>query len=322
MLSKERVDIALSLGFPDKVPMGEILISDGLIASILGRTGTKELKLQDKYRVIKLLKNDLICLPYVAAISKASNDVNLKCNINDIDLNSIFPAICDYEVQDTKFWSESTDLFVFLLIDGGFGLGVSLFGFFEFLTSIVKDSVIISTYEEKTCVLLKDVIKQAKVLGANGLILADDIAYDRGLFLSIKEIKQFLLPIWKFVNIEAQKVGLRVVFHSDGNIIDIIPLLIEAGFAGVHSLQPSAGMDIGFVKKTYGRELCLMGNFDLSWLGGKQTKAEVRRKVKETMIAAASGGGFIFGTCAGLMKGLSIENIFEMYTVAEEFGSY
>ena len=42
--------------------------------------------------------------------------------------------------------------------------------------------------------------------------------------------------------------NVPVFLHSDGNVNAVLEKVTEAGFDGIQSLQPSAGMDIGEVK--------------------------------------------------------------------------
>ncbi len=45
-----------------------------------------------------------------------------------------------------------------------------------------------------------------------------------------------------------EAVGVPMIWHSDGNIESLLPMAVEAGFVGVHGLDPTAGMDLAKVK--------------------------------------------------------------------------
>ncbi|KJR46400.1 hypothetical protein UF75_3212 [Desulfosporosinus sp. I2] len=61
MLPKERVSIALNLSQPDKVPKGELVITDGFIKSMLGKS---VITLEDRAHTLQILGQDLVCLHY------------------------------------------------------------------------------------------------------------------------------------------------------------------------------------------------------------------------------------------------------------------
>ena len=61
-----------------------------------------------------------------------------------------------------------------------------------------------------------------------------------------------------------KKKGVPVLLHSDGNIRGIMEDIIDAGFDGIQSIEPAAGMRIDEIKVKYGDQLVLMGNIDIS----------------------------------------------------------
>ncbi len=57
----------------------------------------------------------------------------------------------------------------------------------------------------------------------------------------------------------AHRFDIKFIKHTDGNVLPLLPDMAEI-VDGVHSLDPSAGVDIGKVKEEYGDSLVLMGN--------------------------------------------------------------
>jgi uroporphyrinogen decarboxylase len=254
-------------------------------------------------QVVQALDLDLICLPLGVVATGALSPPD------------------SFHLPEATFWTTQTDLFVFALIDGPFSLGVSALGFAEFLTLLARDRPAAARFLASATERGRVLIRAAARLGLHGIVLADDVAYDRGLFISPGLLRDLVAPTWRLLAGEAAGLGLKTVFHSDGYVMDIIPGLIEAGFAGVHSLQASSGMDIGRVKERYGRDICLWGNLDLDLLT-RGTPLEVRRVAMETIRAAAPGGGYLFGSSGGLVEGLSVDNVVEACRVARETGVY
>ncbi|MBT3274492.1 MAG: hypothetical protein HN368_15150, partial [Spirochaetales bacterium] len=169
-------------------------------------------------------------------------------------------------------------------------------------------------------------IEKAKLFldsGADAILIADDIAFNTGVFLPPKIMREIIYPRYKEMIREIKRYrDVAVFLHSDGDLNKVMDNIIESGFDGLQSLQPSAGMDIQHIKKNYGDQLCLMGNIDLDYVMTRGTPAEVEDTVKKTLDAAAPGGGFILSTCNTLVNSIPPENALVMYRTADAYGVY
>jgi uroporphyrinogen decarboxylase len=166
-------------------------------------------------------------------------------------------------------------------------------------------------------------ISKAKLFidsGADAVLIADDIAFNSGVFLPPNIMEELVYPFYKAAVREIKKhKDVPVFFHSDGDLRKVMHKIIDAGFDGIHSLQPSAGMDIAQIKKDYGDVLCLMGNIDLDYVMTFASPREVEEAVRRTIDAAAPGGGFILSTCNTLIDAIPTENALAMYRTAQEY---
>ncbi len=156
-------------------------------------------------------------------------------------------------------------------------------------------------------------------MGVEAVIIADDYAHKSGPFFSPKIFEKYILPFLKKEAHVFRKKSVRVIHHSDGYIVPLIPDLIAAGIDGLHSLEPAAGVDIGEVKEDYGDRLVLVGNIDCGSLLSFGNPEEVRRVVRETIFKAAPGGGYILSSSNSLHRGVKTENILAMIEEANRF---
>ena len=69
------------------------------------------------------------------------------------------------------------------------------------------------------------------------LLLADDVAYGQGPYMSPRQLEQHLLPLYCTISAQAEAAGLTVGFHSDGCVDSILPVLQQADFQ-FYSLEP------------------------------------------------------------------------------------
>jgi uroporphyrinogen decarboxylase len=112
-----------------------------------------------------------------------------------------------------------------------------------------------------------------------------------------------------------------VIWHSDGNIEALLPMAIEAGFAGIHGLDPIAGMDLARVKREFGRDLVLIGNVDVRVLFGSDVQA-VRGEVDRCIAQGAPGGGYMIASCNSICEGMNPVAVAEMFRYEGEVGYY
>lgn len=117
-----------------------------------------------------------------------------------------------------------------------------------------------------------------------------------------------------------QKAGLKSVKHTDGNLNPILDDLANI-VDGLHSLDPTASMDIGDVKRRYGDRLILIGNVSVDNLCTK-TREEIVRETKECLRAAAPGGGYILSSSNSWYSGARLENCLAMVDAGRKYGCY
>jgi uroporphyrinogen decarboxylase len=92
--------------------------------------------------------------------------------------------------------------------------------------------------------------------------------------------RTFALPRYKKVCRWLHDRGIKHIgLDSDGNISKLIPIWLEAGINVLWPFEVQSGMDVLEVRKTYGRDLVLMGGIDKRVLsrGGQSMREEVDR---------------------------------------------
>lgn len=159
-------------------------------------------------------------------------------------------------------------------------------------------------------------IEKAKLFldaGADAIFMADDIAFNTGVFLPPQLMDRLVFPYYEKVVREIKAYRDVPVFaHSDGDLNSVMHRYVELGFDGIQSLQPSANMDIRQLKRQYGDKLCLWGNIDLNHVMCFASAEEVRQAVRDTIDAAWHDGGFILSTCNSMVDCIPPENVLAM----------
>ncbi len=167
-----------------------------------------------------------------------------------------------------------------------------------------------------------EVAETAIDMGADIIVDTDDYAFNMGPFFSLEMFEEFIFPRMKKFNAAVHAKGVKMIKHTDGNCMDLIPGFIETGIDGLHSIEPSAGMDLGVVKKMYGDRLSLWGNVDCGALMSNGTPDEVEEAVKQCLRDGAPGGGYILHTSNSIVSDCKPENYKRMLDIGKKYGAY
>lgn len=334
----ERVLTALACGQPDRVPRGEFELEPGLVAALLGCRGP--VGFAEAVAARGLLGMDLLALTPEAVLEE-QGDGNYRDNWGRViakqgDLTAVrvaaipeiraaasyrLPAPESFNFLSIRRWREETDFFIFAFLDGPFQGTGRLFNFTDFLLAVAREKFVGELAAAVTEFNLK-LARLCREAGAHGIIIGDDVAYSRGTYIHPDLWRTLFLPHLRRLVEGLKKLDLPVLFHSDGNLNAILPDLAGLPLNGFQCLEPAAGMDIGAVKREYGKRLCLMGNFDPGLLAAGSPE-EITSAATRLLAEIAPGGGYIFSTSSGILNdALPVDNVRALYQAVADNGNY
>ncbi|MHA1660931.1 MAG: uroporphyrinogen decarboxylase family protein [Promethearchaeota archaeon] len=157
--------------------------------------------------------------------------------------------------------------------------------------------------------------------GAEVFIESGDLAYKNGPMMSPKKFTELLQPAYQIITDAVHERGCKIVLHTDGQVTPLLDFVVNCGFDGLQSLEPTAGVDLALVKKKVGDKLCLMGNIDVAHDLVDGTKEEVFNAVKYAIKTAGPGGGFIV-SAANMHPTVKVKNLKWMIEATHEYGKY
>ena len=155
------------------------------------------------------------------------------------------------------------------------------------------------------------------------LILGDDIAMQTGMLMSMEMWRRHFKPRLRRT-IEAArgvKPDIRVFYHSDGNVWEAIPDLIEVGVDVLNPIQPEC-MDPAEVKREFGDRLSFFGTISVQQTMPFGTPDDVRAEVKLRMETIGRGGGLLLAPSHVLQPDTPWENVVAFFEAIEEYGYY
>jgi uroporphyrinogen decarboxylase len=159
--------------------------------------------------------------------------------------------------------------------------------------------------------------------GADLIRCGDDVANQSTLMFSPDTWRNLIhsrwARIWKAVK-EANPDS-RIWYHSDGNVMDVVPELVEAGLDILNPLQPEC-LDIDAIHKGYGDRLSFEGCIGTQTTMPHGTPSEVRARVKEVIEKYGRNGGLMIAPTHVLEPEVPIENIDAMVDACREYGTF
>lgn len=281
---KERVLATLCHQQTDRYPRGELLVEEAFLDRLY----------PEKWKT-----------PY---------DEKLRHFIEEMDIDLVTVPLdvenCDVGLRKLGKWANETTRFIMALVDGLFWRQEDPLTFEKFILGIFKgedDVLELIRQKEKRC---QNLIQRCLERGAHGVIIGDDLAYNRGPFLSPDDLAKWIFPGLREM-VKIIKKGNGVAFlHSCGNLTGILDQILTAGFDGVHGLAPSAGNDPLTLKHMTQKRLALMGIFEVDRLRPQDIDA-----MKEEILGPLiDGGGYIFGSSEGLSINTPIDSFRALYS--------
>jgi len=148
--------------------------------------------------------------------------------------------------------------------------------------------------------------------GDHGILagfLPDDIAFNSGPLLSPAWMREHYFPLLAQTIDAWHRKGIKVLFHSDGNLNSILDDLVEAGIDGLNPIEVLAGVDVAEIHRRY-PHLFMAGGIDVSQLLPFGSPAEVKDAVRRALDAAE--GRIMIGSSTELNNDVPLENFLAM----------
>ena len=147
----------------------------------------------------------------------------------------------------------------------------------------------------------------------------DDMGYKGTTFFSPALYRALLQPFHRRAVEWAHDHGIYAHLHSCGDIMPLIPDVLDTGVDCLNPLEVKAGMDSLALKRDYGDRLVLHGGINaVLWDDKEAIVAEIERLVP----VLKENGGFIFSSDHSIPNSVSAENFREIIAAAKRFGAY
>jgi uroporphyrinogen decarboxylase len=198
---------------------------------------------------------------------------------------------------------------------------LTLLGEEESLCTIAADpdfaEQIMSDYADFNLAMLELVYNAGYRFDA--LWVFSDLCYKNGLLFSPDFFRQRVAPYQKKIFDRAKEMGMKIIYHSDGNVCDLIPLLIETGVQCMQPLEVRAGNDIRDYLAAYPGKLSYIGNINADAMA--KGREAIEREISAKIPAAKASRRYIFHSDHSVPPTVSFENYRYVVEMARKYGA-
>lgn len=160
--------------------------------------------------------------------------------------------------------------------------------------------------------------KAVKTGNIDGVYTGDDFGTQRGPVMSPEIWRKFFKKRYKRIWEVYKEKNLSVFHHSCGNLMDIIPDLIEIGLDVLSPVQPEA-MDPRVLSEKFGDHLSFLGGISTQKTLPFGTPQEVRREIIERIKVLGMHGGYIISPAHEVTSDCIEENFLMLLSTLDDY---
>lgn len=200
-----------------------------------------------------------------------------------------------------------------------FTLAWELMGFENFAMAIYEQpEFVIALFDKISDLILDTFDNMADMDWVGALWYSDDIAYSSGAMINPRILRTYFFPLLKRIGDRAKEKNIPLIYHSDGNLWDVMDDIIESGVNALHPIEPKS-MDIIEVKEKVGQKLCLCGGVEVDLLA-RGSENEVIALVEKWLSEVGSKGGYCAGSSNSIPEYVNVDNYKAMVRTVLEYG--
>jgi len=158
-------------------------------------------------------------------------------------------------------------------------------------------------------------------LGVDGGYFGDDYGAQKNLLFSPRMWRTLIKPRLARLFAPFKERGLPVIMHSDGQIQQILPDLLEIGLTTLNPVQPEV-VDHAWLREHVGGRLSFYGGISTQTVLPFGTAGEVEATVSQVIhTLAPEGTGLIVAPSHRMMSDIPMENVAAMLAAFRQLGN-
>lgn len=139
---------------------------------------------------------------------------------------------------------------------------------------------------------------------------ADDLGHQKGLFMSLPMWEKMIKPHHIRLNKTLHEFGVKIMYHSDGAVMKVVPGLMDMGIDVLEALQfDAADMDPVVLKRDFGDKLSFHGGISVQSTMPFGSVEQVKAEVEDRIRVLGQRGGYILAPSHAIQAGTPPENV-------------
>ena len=337
MTSSERVMTVLRRGEPDRIPHFEWIVDKRVRHALCPGAGLEEF-------TVRMGLDAMLCDPDFKATQVAPNRfknewgtvVEKGTEQHSTVVESVIQTMEDmlkYEAPDAyaPYRFESLKKLV-ARYKGKYAIGVhlndvlsiprNLMGFQELMMAFCMEPELVQALVDMSVELNIQLAQEAARCGADFVFTGDDYSSGQAPFMSPDTFRELLYPGLKKVIKGFHDAGLPVIKHTDGNVMPLLDMLLDAGIDCLDPIDPLGNMDMAEMKRDFSNRIALKGNVNCATTLVTGTVEEVVRETLEVIRVGAQSGGLIVSSSNSIHSSVNPLNYLAMVNTIKAYGTY
>lgn len=197
----------------------------------------------------------------------------------------------------------------------------SLRGFANFFVDMATDPAFTHELFDRITEIQLKLIHRFIELGVDGGYFGDDYGAQSNMLFSPKMWREYIKPRLARLFAPFLERGLPILMHSDGQIQNILPDLVEIGLTALNPVQPEV-LDHKWLYEHFGGRLAFYGGISTQSVLPLGTPQDVEQAIKACLAdLAPEGTGLVIAPSHRLMTDIPLENVEVMLRVFKELGN-
>lgn len=155
----------------------------------------------------------------------------------------------------------------------------------------------------------------------DGVYTGDDFGTQRGLIISPETWRKFFKNRYKKIWAVYKRKNIPIFHHSCGNILEIIPDLIEIGLNVLSPIQPEA-MKPEILSKEFGKDLTFFGGISTQHALPFSTPLEVKKEVINRIKVLGKYGSYIISPSHEVTSDCKKDNFLMLLETLENYKGF
>ncbi len=152
------------------------------------------------------------------------------------------------------------------------------------------------------------------------VMIYENLAHHAGLMFPTDQFMRLFQPRMARLIAPAKEHGKLLLMHTGGKVSQVLPILRDLGFDGVHPVDPRFN-DIFEIRERWKGKLAIVGNLPTALLA-RGSRDRIQDRVREHCIRLAPGGGYVLSSSGRVSDRIPPANLVAMTEAVHKYGRY